>query len=93
VGYQIWFVSEKFKEKSSFPPPPPDKKEVYEDEGEEGGEETDEDSDRKHKRKSDQAQTSKGQISGSSTGKSFTHRNLTPGMVDTERGVDPEHGD
>jgi hypothetical protein len=51
VGYDIMFISEKYKDKMSFPPSPPDRKDDLGEDGDEDGEDSDEDdSDRKHKR-------------------------------------------
>jgi hypothetical protein len=59
IGYQIRFVSEKYKEKNSIPPPPPPDSRFDED-GEEREEDSDDDSDRKHRK-----------VQGKKTGKSL----------------------
>jgi hypothetical protein len=50
VGYEIRFISEKYKEKVSFPPSPHDGNDF----GGDGDDSEDVDSDRNHKRKSEQ---------------------------------------
>jgi hypothetical protein len=50
VGYEIWFVSEKYKDKSTFPPSPLDGRKDYDREDEEEEDNSEDDSDRKHRR-------------------------------------------
>jgi hypothetical protein len=50
VGYDIRFVSEKYKDKSSYPPTPPDRRNEDDEEGEEDEGDSDVDCDRKHKK-------------------------------------------
>jgi hypothetical protein len=64
VGYQIKFVSEKYKDKSSYQPPPSDKRNDYDDEEQGEGEDLEEGSDRKHKR-TGKGHEEKGQPQGS----------------------------
>jgi hypothetical protein len=55
LGYDIRFISKKYKDKMSFPPSPPDRKDDLGEDGDEDGEDSDEDDiDRKHKRISEQ---------------------------------------
>jgi hypothetical protein len=65
VGYQIKFVSEKYKDKSSYQPPPSDKRNDYDDEEQGEGEDLEEGSDRKHKRRTGKGHEEKGQPQGS----------------------------
>jgi hypothetical protein len=60
IGYEIIFISEKYKNKMPFPPSSPDRKDDYRDDGEGNGEDSEEeDSDRKHKKRADQDQGSR----------------------------------
>jgi hypothetical protein len=54
VGYEIRFISEKYKEKVSFPPSPHDGNDFGGDGEGDGDDSEDVDSDRNHKRKSEQ---------------------------------------
>lgn len=69
IGHEIRFVSEKYKDKYSFPPPPPHKHPGDED-YEENEDSEDDDSDRKHKRRPEKEQGDQGKLQFTSTGKS-----------------------
>jgi uncharacterized protein YdaT len=98
VGYEIRFISEKYKDKMVFPLSPSDRKDGYEEGSDGDGEDfDDEDSDKKHKRKPEHAhgdkdvlmiESSRGQSTkgGNSSSKQATFSNLVPLDDDMQKG-------